>query len=126
MASRAGMCICVDGIISSGKSTIIKCLKACHPEYHYVGELLHEFTSFTTQSGNVISPLKILYENNHESTAFQLYVLDIFNSVLTKLENELDNTITTPIVLDRCILSAHVFARTLYKQWFIQPFSYEY
>ncbi len=68
----------------------------------------------------------MFYENNHESTAFQLYVLDIFDSVLTKLENELDNTITTHIVLDRCILSVHVFARTLYKDRFIQPFSYEY
>jgi deoxyadenosine/deoxycytidine kinase len=116
---------CVDGLISSGKSTLISELKKLQPHFLYVDEPLKRFTYFKTYGGEIISPLGLMYANNVESSAFQLYVLDVFDDILQELCDNQPKP-GTNIILDRCLLSSLVFATTLSKQGFIPMFSFEY
>jgi deoxyadenosine/deoxycytidine kinase len=116
---------CVDGLISSGKSTLIGEMKKLHPDFFYVEEPLKRFTHFQTYDGETISPLGLMYTNNIESSAFQLYVLEVFDDMLQELSDNPPQP-GTNIILDRCLLSSLVFATTLSKQGFIPTFSFEY
>ena len=119
------MITCVDGIISCGKSTLINSFKKDHPEFYYVDEPLEQFTHFTTHQGSIISPLDIVYEDSTNATAFQLYVLDVFEDILQKVTEPFLKG-EQPIIYDRCLLSAHVFTWTLKKLGSIPSFAWEY
>jgi deoxyadenosine/deoxycytidine kinase len=114
---------CVDGIISSGKSTVIKEFKTKHPECHFIDEPLSQFTHFETHRGDVISPLDMTYEDSQNASAFQLYVLEVFDDKLSAIENI---PAGRKVICDRCLISAHVFTRTLQKLGSIPSFSWEY
>jgi deoxyadenosine/deoxycytidine kinase len=116
---------CVDGLISSGKSTVIREFRTKHSECYYVDEPLEEFTYFKTHNGTEISPLDLTYHDSHNSTAFQLYVLEVFDEKLKKVKLECTGK-QVNIISDRCLLSAHVFRKTLQIRGFIPSFSWEY
>ena len=116
---------CVDGIISTGKSTVISSFKKTHPECYYIEEPLNQFTHFKTHSGTNISPLYMTYDDSQNSTAFQLYVLEVFDNTLKKVYEDCLRK-NVKIVFDRCIISAHIFTRTLQKRGFIPSFAWKY
>ena len=55
--------VVVDGNIGAGKSTVLKGIKALHPEFYCVSEPLDLFTKFTKLDGGVINPLDVFYED---------------------------------------------------------------
>lgn len=114
----------IEGPIGSGKTSVLDYLKNIEKSYIYVDEAISKFTRFETYEGIVINPLALMYSDLHNSCSFQNYLLDLYQSDLLELENKAKND--DVIIFDRCIISSHVFSRTIQKQNFFPEFSYHY
>ncbi len=116
-----------DGLVASGKSTVIRELQLVHncDSIHILQEPLSAYTHMKTIEGEEINPLSMFYENKSSALPFQLYVLDIFEQLFIDLEN---TKRTEPYILlsDRAIFGNEVFTKCLTEAGHISDFGLIY
>jgi deoxyadenosine/deoxycytidine kinase len=121
--------ISIEGNIGSGKSTILRSLKAhfsdnekINQKILFLQEPVDEWENIKDKDGNTI--LKKFYENQKDySFAFQMMA---YISRLSLLKREMDEHPDAIIITERCLnTDRYVFAKMLYDDGLIEDVEYQ-
>ena len=123
MANNRKLSVLCSGLISAGKSTLIRNVQT-KTNMTCISEPINEFNKFECVDGSHMNPLSLFYENSQEHSGFvQLHILDVFEKLMDQLLKSPQPNI---LIWDRHVHDVQVFTNTLYKQQMMSSFAYQY